>query len=192
VCKPRRSSGRFRCAGAAILSLSVFMLASCGGGGGTSQPKTPTHTVWVYVSGLSSPGLVLSYSSGASQAIAHNGPSVVAGTAPMGSTYDVAIAAQPANQTCVLGNGTGTVGSADVTSITVFCPQSVGRNAYLVTRGDTKQTPTVLGTISLATIDPQSGALTLVSGGRQRAHRSGSCLLPARPAFVLRLDAEPS
>jgi 6-phosphogluconolactonase (cycloisomerase 2 family) len=106
---------------------------------------------------------MLSYNGGASQAIAHNGPSVVAGTAPMGSAYDIAIAAQPANQTCVLDNSSGTVGSADVTSTTVYCPRSVGRRAYVevnfLVNGNI-----FTSAIAVATIDPNTGAMGLLSG----------------------------
>jgi 6-phosphogluconolactonase len=85
-----------------------------------------------------------------------------------GTAYSVAIVDQPSNpaQACTVSNGTGTVGTTNVGSVAVFCPQAVGTRAYVVGAGllnlpGSQPTP---GSISVYTIDASSGALTLVPG----------------------------
>lgn len=128
---------------------------------------TNTYSVGGYVSGLAGSGLTLNYNGGAPISVSGNGGFTAATGVAVGTTYSVAIAAQPTNpaQTCVLSNGGGSVGTANVASIIVFCPQAVASFAYVV--GDGQETPSLpptLGTISVFTIDPVSGALTLIPG----------------------------
>jgi hypothetical protein len=85
--------------------------------------------VGAYVSGLTGSGLTLTYNNGTPQVIARNGFFAAATGVAIGTPYRVAIASQPASQTCVLSNAKGTVAGANVTSISVFCPQPVGRRA---------------------------------------------------------------
>jgi 6-phosphogluconolactonase (cycloisomerase 2 family) len=112
-------------------------------------------------------GLAVSYNGGPPVAIARNGAFTAATQAATGKTYNVTLAGQPTSpaQLCVLSNGSGTVGTANVTSIRVLCPQAVGRRAYVVTTGPCSPVnPPVPGAISVFNIDPGSGALTLVPG----------------------------
>jgi Lactonase, 7-bladed beta-propeller len=125
---------------------------------------TNTYTAWVYIAGVVGSGLTLSFNGGAAQPVSHNGPVSVATHLMIGGGYDVAIVSQPVNQTCTLRNGSGTVGTVDVTSISVFCPQSVGTRAYVVSAGDSNSAPVVLGSISVYTINPASGGLAVVPG----------------------------
>ena len=41
-----------------------------------------------------------------------------------GAAYSVSVVTQPSGQTCAVTNGSGTVGSADVTDVTVSCAVS--------------------------------------------------------------------
>jgi hypothetical protein len=53
-----------------------------------------------------------------------NGPFTFTASVHSGGPYDVAVFAQPASptaETCVVAGGTGTVGSANITSVTVTC-----------------------------------------------------------------------
>ena len=133
---------------------------------------TNTYIVGAYVAGLAGSGLALSYNGAAGQTLSRNGYSSLANGIAIGTSYAVTIASQPTNpaQTCTLANGSGAVGTANVTSIFVYCPQAVGQFAYLATAGFIPQddpdpgaisTP---GSLSAYSIDPSSGALSLVAG----------------------------
>ena len=63
---------------------------------------------------LSSPGI-------GATTLSSNGAFVLAAPVVSGGTYNVTVNSQPANQTCSLINGTGTVSNAAVTNITVTC-----------------------------------------------------------------------
>jgi lactonase family protein with 7-bladed beta-propeller len=127
---------------------------------------TNTYAVGAYVSGLVGSGLTLSYNGGAPMAISRNGYSAAATGLSTGTSYAMTLVSQPTDpaQTCTLSNGSGTVGTSNVTSIMVFCPQAAGQYAYVVTQGNNLEQSTVLGAISAYSIDPASGALTLVPG----------------------------
>jgi len=128
---------------------------------------TNTYSVGGHVSGLAGSGLALSYNGGAAISVSRNGGFTAAAGIAIGTAYSVAIVAQPTSpaQTCVLSNGSGAVGTANVSSILVFCPQAVGRFAYVVGAGDEPiNANATLGTISVFTINPVSGALTLIPG----------------------------
>ena len=82
-----------------------------------------TYTVGGTVGGLTGSGLALKLNSGSAFAINVNGAFTLPGTFPSGASYAVTLAVQPLNpaQTCSVANGTGTIGSANVTSIAVTC-----------------------------------------------------------------------
>jgi hypothetical protein len=90
------------------------------------QCETVELTVGGQVSGLDGSGLVLQNNGGDNLAIASNGPFTFRDSLPPGAPYNVTVLTQPAdpNQTCVVGNSSGTVGNADVTNITVNCTSS--------------------------------------------------------------------
>ena len=75
------------------------------------------------VSGLSGSGLVLQNNGGDNLPIAADGPFTFPDSLSPGEPYNVAVGAQPANpsQTCVVANGSGTMGNGDVTNIAVTC-----------------------------------------------------------------------
>ena len=75
------------------------------------------------VSGLSSSGLVLLNNGVDELRIDSNGSFTFPTSLPAGANYRVTIATQPTNQnqTCSVNNASGTVGSANVTSVRVTC-----------------------------------------------------------------------
>ena len=83
---------------------------------------TNNYAISGSVSGLTGAGLVLQTNGGNAVSIAGSGSYTFA-TLPSGSSYAVTVLTQPANpsQTCTVGNGTGTVISADVTNVSVTC-----------------------------------------------------------------------
>lgn len=156
-----------------LLSAMLLALSACGGGGGSgSTPPPPppaAYNVSGYVAGLTGSGLTVSYNGGTPVAISRNGAFTSATGIASGTMYSVAIASQPTNpaQTCTVKNGSGSVGNANVTSVSVYCAQAVGEWAYVATLGSitlVPGVPSVPGTLSGYAIDANSGVLSLVAG----------------------------
>ncbi len=84
---------------------------------------TDTYTIGGTVSGLAGSGLVLQNNAGDDLAIAADGSFTFAAPVASGSVYAVTIRTQPSSpsQTCSVTSGTGTVGSANVASVSVGC-----------------------------------------------------------------------
>jgi len=105
----------------------VMAVASCTtlavGCGGTSASGTAAHSISVTVSGLTGTGLVLKVNGGDDLSITANGVARFSTTIDSGATYSVTVGTQPAKpaQTCSVNNGSGTVGTADITGIAVTC-----------------------------------------------------------------------
>ena len=106
---------RLRAAG-----LLACLLSACGGsGGGSSTPAT--YTIGGSVSGLTASGLVLANGS-ATLAVSAGSSSFTFPTAvATGTSYDISVQSQPAGETCVPDNPGGTVGTGNVSNITVHC-----------------------------------------------------------------------
>jgi 6-phosphogluconolactonase (cycloisomerase 2 family) len=118
--------------GVAALVL-VVSLAGCGGGGkgGTTNPPPTPRTIGGTVTGLTGTGLVLRNNGGDSLTVSGNGAFTFATSIAEGSAYAVTAFTQPSNpsQTCVVSNGSGTVGGSNVTNVQVACTtntQTVG------------------------------------------------------------------
>jgi 6-phosphogluconolactonase (cycloisomerase 2 family) len=112
--------------------LLVGTLAACGGGGGggggggTTPPPPATYTVGGTVSGLTGSGLVLQVNGGDNLTVAANATSFVFSTAiASGSAYAVTVSTQPSGENCSVTSGSGTVGSANVTSVAIACTAAV-------------------------------------------------------------------
>ena len=84
---------------------------------------TSIFSVGGTVSGLAAAGLVLRNNGGDDVTVNADGSFRFATFLGSGATYNVTIAAQGAlpSQTCVVTNGAGTIGSADVTNVAVTC-----------------------------------------------------------------------
>lgn len=106
------------------LVLGVSLAGCGGGGGGTTTPAT--YAVGGSVTGLSGNGLVLRNSGGNDLNIAGNGSFAFTTRLASGAAYAVTVASQPGGptQSCVVTNGTGSVGSADVSNVSVMCTTS--------------------------------------------------------------------
>jgi len=102
---------------------TAAVLAACGGGGGGGGDGGPAgHTVGGSVASLTSAGLVLENQRGDRLTLASGATSFRFDT-PLaaGAAYSVRVATHPASQDCTVANGSGTMGSSDVSSITVSC-----------------------------------------------------------------------
>jgi len=100
----------------------------------------------------SSPGFTIAGGAGS------NGTGVLFASAPINTAYDLTVQTQPTNpsQTCIVSNGTGTTGTADVTNVVVTCTTNPPRFAYVVNRGSNN--------VSAYTVDPASGTLAPIAG----------------------------
>jgi hypothetical protein len=118
----RKVQGRFMAKSinrlhAAFVAMLLADITACGGGGGTS-----IYTVGGTVSGLSA-GSSLTLTDGGSDAltVSTNGAFTFKTPLAAGASYAAAISAAPPLQACTVTNGTGTVSSAAVSSVTVIC-----------------------------------------------------------------------
>ena len=109
------------------VGLALFILASCGGGGDSSGPaKFPIGGT---VSGLASgESLTLSDNGTDSLSVTGSGAFSFHTQLASGTTYSVAVSAQPSKQLCSVTGSSGTVGSQGITSVAVSCvgPFAVG------------------------------------------------------------------
>ncbi len=104
----------------------LLALVGCGSGSessGSDDDNSVTYTIGGTVSGLAGTGLALQNDAGDDLAIGADGTFVFATAITGGSNYSVTVSEQPAapNQSCVVTGASGTVGSADVTNISVTC-----------------------------------------------------------------------
>ena len=85
-----------------------------------SGGNAATYTVGGTVSGLSGT-VVLQDNGGDDLSVGANGTFTFATSLPTGAPYNVTVKTNPAGQTCTVANGSGMVGSANVTSAVVSC-----------------------------------------------------------------------
>jgi hypothetical protein len=82
-----------------------------------------TYTVGGTVSGLSGTA-VLQDNGGDNLSVAANGSFTFATALATGAAYNVTVSSSPAGQSCTVSNAAGTIGSANVTNVTVTCASS--------------------------------------------------------------------
>jgi hypothetical protein len=88
-----------------------------------ATPKA--YTIGGTVSGLNpSTSVTLLDNGGNSLTVSANGSFVFTMPIASGATYDVTVGTEPTGETCTVTNGSGTVGSADVTNVAVACSKS--------------------------------------------------------------------
>jgi hypothetical protein len=90
----------------------------------TTTPPV-TYSVGGTVSGLTGT-VALQDNGGDNLSVTANGSFTFPTLLASGSAYSVAVLTQPTGQTCTVGGGSGTVGSANVTSVVVTCTTSGG------------------------------------------------------------------
>jgi putative esterase len=89
-------------------------------GGNGSGGSITTYSVGGTVSGLAGT-LVLQDNGTDDLSISANGPFTFATKVPSGAGYLVTVESAPASQNCTITNGSGTIGSANVTNVTISC-----------------------------------------------------------------------
>lgn len=119
---------------AGSLLVAIFV-AGCGDVSGTTDAAidtaeadaaidaAPMFTVGGSVTGFAGSGLALRLNGGADLAITADGTFTFPSGLLAGATYTVTVATEPScpQRLCTLGNAMGTIGSANVTSVTVTC-----------------------------------------------------------------------
>jgi hypothetical protein len=105
----------------AVVLCVLGMTACSGGGGGTTSPRS--FTVGGSLSGLQGAGLVLQDNAANDLSVTSDGSFVFSAPIATGAPYSVSVKAQPTNvwQTCAVTNGSGTVSTSNVTSVSVAC-----------------------------------------------------------------------
>ncbi len=114
------------CLAAAAASL---LLAACGGDGNSSSG--PQWTVGGTLTGLTGT-LVLKNNGGNDLSLTANGGFVFSATVAQGRNYNVTIGTQPADQTCVVTNGSGSMGAANVLAVQVQCTVNGGATTHTI------------------------------------------------------------
>ncbi len=111
----------------------LAVLGACSNGSGsleegqaTPPPSSPSQsglTIGGAVSGLAGSGLVLQNNGAGNLTVASDGSFTFAETASTGAAYNVTVLTQPTSpaQTCTVANGSGAVGNANITNISVTC-----------------------------------------------------------------------
>jgi len=87
----------------------------------TPAYNTSTYTVGGTVSGLAGIGLILQNNYGDNLIITSDGSFVFTTALADGSSYNVTILTHPAEQSCTVSNGSGTIDEANVTNVAVRC-----------------------------------------------------------------------
>ena len=85
-----------------------------------SCTASPTYAVGGSVSGLSGT-VVLQDNGGDDLSVSANGPFTFATKLASGAAYNVTVKTNPSGQSCSVANGSGTIGSADVSNVAVSC-----------------------------------------------------------------------
>ena len=97
-----------------------------------SCTSNPTYQVGGTVTGLSG-SLVLQDNGGDDLTLNANGAFAFASKLASGSAYAVTVKTNPSGQTCSVANGSGTIGSADVTNVAVSCTAGTGNDGFSAT-----------------------------------------------------------
>lgn len=161
----------------------VSALAACGGGGGGSSSTTPTpaptYTIGGSISGLTNEGLILANGTDTDTPVTGDQSFVFPTAVVAGTSYSVTVQLQPDALMCTVANGTGVIGSANVTDVEVTCAPS---------------TFTVGGTISGLT----SSGLVLANGAETVAPTAGATTfvfptpVPTAGSFDVTVKTQPS
>jgi sugar lactone lactonase YvrE len=128
-----RSPGQRQPLVAGVLT-TVLLLSGCGGGGGSIV--TSSFTVGGSVSGLQSgESVILENNGGNPTTVNASGTFTFADAVASGSGYSVTVTTQPAGQTCSVSEGSGTVGSANITTVSVSCASNPAALAMIAGTG---------------------------------------------------------
>jgi hypothetical protein len=126
----------------------ILVLVSCGVADRNAWRNNNSFTVSGTVSGLTGTGLVLQNNNADDNTVTANGSFTFTTTIVTGLNYAVTVKTQPntPTQTCYVNNGSGTMGSANVTNVNIFCSPT-----FLPSSGAVGTIVTLVGTDLTAT-----------------------------------------
>ncbi len=93
-------------------------------GGGTATP-IPTFTVNGTLTGLYSTQIQIALNGAETIGLAGNGAFSFTGAILDKTSYTVSIQSQPSDVVCVVSNGFGTMGGANITNVSITCPMAI-------------------------------------------------------------------
>ena len=121
-----------------------------------------TYTIGGTISGLTATGLVLANGTDTVSPAANATTFVFSTAVASGASYSVTVSTQPTGETCTVTNGSGTVGSSNVTNVQVACAAST-TGTYTI--GGTISGLTATGLVlanGTDTVSPAANATTFV------------------------------
>ena len=139
--------------GALALFVQLTMLALTGCGGGSSSPPPPpppatTYTVGGNVSGLvANESVTLLNNGGDALIVPGNGEFTFSTNQNADSAYAVTVQSHTPGVACAMSNGSGSVGSSNVTSVSVSCAAGTATILYSFGSGPTDGTNPAAGLI---------------------------------------------
>jgi uncharacterized repeat protein (TIGR03803 family) len=139
--------------GALALFVQLTMLALTGCGGGSSSPPPPpppatTYTVGGNVSGLvANESVTLLNNGGDALIVPGNGDFTFSTNQNADSAYAVTVQSHTPGVACSMSNGSGSVGSSNVTSVSVSCAAGTATILYSFGSGPTDGTNPAAGLI---------------------------------------------
>ncbi len=170
--------------------------SDCVSGVCTNGACEPLHTLGGTVTGLAGSGLVLEVTDGEALAISEDGAFAFTTRLPSGTAYAITVSAQPTapNQTCTVTNDTGTIGSANVTNVTVACTTNsytvggtvaglLGSGLVLALDGD--ELPVAMDGSFVFTSPVESGAGYVVTVATQPTGPSQTCTVSGGTGTVV-------
>ena len=108
----------------------ALLMVGCGGGdsGSTPPPPPPTYSIGGTVTGLTGYGLMLQTNAGDVAPVSAPGTFTFPNQLGSGTAYAVTVKAQPSTpaQNCTVTNGSGTVGTVNITAVAVACSNVTG------------------------------------------------------------------
>lgn len=117
-----------------VLTGFAMSVAGCGGdsGGSSGGGGVTAYTIGGTISGLTGSGLVLA-DGGQTASPAASATSFSFATAEAsGTSYSVTVSTQPSGQTCTVTDGSGTIASANVSTIELDCTAKSASTGYLI------------------------------------------------------------
>lgn len=144
--------------------LWALTLSACGGGGGDGSSIAPpppppgSFTIGGNVTGLTGSGLVLQNNGGNDLTVQSAGAFTFSTALATGAAYAVTVKTQPSGgpaQNCTVTSGSGTVGTAAVTTVNVTCTTQTAKFLYVPNRDSNN--------ISAYSINATTGALTAIA-----------------------------
>ena len=101
----------------------ALLMVGCGGGGSGGGGSLATYSIGGTVTGLTGTGLILQTNAGDVVPVSAAGAFTFTNPLGSGAAYTVTVKTQPSTpaQNCIVTNGSGTVGTTNITTVAVAC-----------------------------------------------------------------------